>query len=256
MNAPRVNIAELVAGMYGTTRWGDRALYHGTKLSALEAISRMGIQPRRAREGNWKQTVESNPNAVYLTNAYPLHFCANALGDDECEKVVIIEVNVEKLDKLQADEDAIEQVLRGKDSLPKHWDMARRTAYYRARAHQYRAEASLGVLGTCGHRGAIDPKHLARVAVIDYEKMLELIVVGGLDPQISILHYGYFREDYIDWLRWLFMTSPEKEPVWMMPRYRQLLDKDIFLQGKIPTIDRQGICIYDNITYALKGELR
>lgn len=242
-------IAKAVEAMYGATRWGDRALYHGTSYAALRAIAQAGIAPRGSRKGNWEQSVKSNPNAVYLTSAYPLHFCIHAIAERE-ERVAIIEVNVERLgEKMQADEDAIEQALRGRDSLPKHWDMVRRTAYYRARAHLYRAEASLAVLGTCAYRGTIEPKHLERVAVIDFDKMIELQLAGGLDPMIHIMNYHACGADYRDWLRWLF--SGDKEP-WMMPRSRELLK--LYPTLNIPSIEREGIRIYDSITEALVKE--
>jgi hypothetical protein len=119
MSASRSEIMQktktLLSEMYGETRWGERALYHGTSMTALHEIHADGIKPRGNGRGNWHGTIKSNPEAVYLTNAYPLFFAQQACG--EGKRHVILEVNIEKIQfRLQADEDAVEQTMRGMTS--------------------------------------------------------------------------------------------------------------------------------------------
>ena len=87
-------------------------LYHGTAERFLRPILSEGIKPRGRKKGNWKHTVESNPHAVYLTNAYPLHFAANVAN--EKEKLAVIEVDTSRLHLLDIvpDEDFMEQATR------------------------------------------------------------------------------------------------------------------------------------------------
>jgi hypothetical protein len=261
-SAVRKEIMDAVKDMWQQNACGDRVLYHGTSLKALRRIFQSrAIKPRgTVRPSNWKHTIESNPSAVYLTSAYPLSFAQQAAEDHE--SVAIIEVNMEALTpRLQADEDAIEQALRGKDKLPEHWDVVRRTRYYRSRAHLYRAEASLAVLGTCAHRGEIGIEHCGRVAVIDAEKQMEIVVMGGLDPAgIGVLHYAYCGAEGRALWRWLFNESSAE---WCSEQTRESFGifreacermraagQDVDVPQKMPTVSREGIRIYQSINDA------
>lgn len=55
-------------------------LYHGTSSKYLPSILREGIKPRKlTRQSNWKTTIESRNDMVYLTNAYALYFAICSL---------------------------------------------------------------------------------------------------------------------------------------------------------------------------------
>lgn len=180
-------------------------LYHGTSLRRLPAITKRGLKPRSATgKSVWKGTVESHPDTVYLTNAYAIYFanCARKSG----EPGVVLEIESDLLDrqKLVADEDAVEQSLRGHDHLPRTMSVKERTEYYRARIHQFSWEASLNVLGTCGYQGVIEPHAITRIAVIQPHAMLSLIFEGGLDPTITLTNYKILGKKYRASLQWLF----------------------------------------------------
>lgn len=73
-------------------------LYHGTARATVDSILAHGIEPRgKRRRSNWKHSVESNPDCVYLTNCYPLHFSLSA-GKDLSD-LAIIEVETAGLNQ-------------------------------------------------------------------------------------------------------------------------------------------------------------
>lgn len=205
-------------------------LYHGTSAAALADIAANGIKPRGkdGKRDNWKHTVGSNKSCVYLTDSYAFYFayCAAQEGED----LALIEVDVDHV-WLQADEDALEQGLRGHDNLPADWDMKRRTIYYRSRAHLYSGSISLEALGTCGHRGIIQPSQLRRVVTVKAEQVIGL-VLGAFDPVISLLNYKLLGARYRQGVRWFFGDEPTCDAN--------------------PSLTREGITVYASITDALK----
>jgi hypothetical protein len=90
-------------------------LYHGTAERHLPAILRDGLKPRGKRKGNWSHSIESNADAIYLTNAYALYFAHSATDPkDNGDRSVVLEIDTSKLDSfwLVPDEDWLEQVSR------------------------------------------------------------------------------------------------------------------------------------------------
>ena len=184
-------------------------LYHGTAARFLPAILQDGIKPRgRFNKGNWQHTVTSNAKAVYLTDAYGLHFASCAAGEDD--KAVILEIDTRALrgDCLIADEDTLEQANRGRDNLPEDWNLKRRTLYYRARAHNHSGLLTLKYMGTCCYKGTIIPEAIKRAVILDAEVEARLVVCG-FDPQISIIHYSMLGERYREGMRWMFGDAGE-----------------------------------------------
>lgn len=214
-------------------------LYHGTSARALPFIAEHGIMPR-GKDGtrnNWKHTVGSNAKCVYLTDSYAFYFAWCAVSMDDKEDLALLEVEV-PAERLQADEDAIEQATRGRDNLPADWDMKRRTIYYRSRAHQYRAAASLELLGTCSHRGTIPVSDVRRVVLIDHEQCMRLIF-SGFDPVISLMNYRILGEHYRASVQWMFGDAPA---------FRTY--------GSGSEIARDGITVYDSISDALNRPVK
>lgn len=206
-------------------------LYHGTTKRALSRISRQGLRPRSHRKdesGNWKGTVESHPNTIYLTIAYPIYFAYSATSTEHPEDAVIFEIDVAALDRklFQADEDAVEQVNRGSDGLPADWTMRQRTIFYRNRAHRYEALTSLNALGTCGYRGSIPVSAISRYALIERDKLLHLSLC--FDPTISVMNYQYCGEQYRNSVAWLFGYT----------------DRVISPVGRELPLDREGITMH------------
>lgn len=182
-------------------------VYHGTSLQAWQVIQTAGLLPRDAgTKSNWDHSIESNPDTVYLTDAYAMHFGLNALNpskDVAMNKVVIIEMETDDLPgPLVPDEDALEQVSRySEDGLPRHWNMVERTRFYRGKVHKYAEYGldfywSMEELGTGGHVGAIPASYFLRAAVIDIVEA-HALVFAYLDTTPSVLAYkvmrGYLR---------------------------------------------------------------
>lgn len=236
---------------WGRGASGGRVLYHGAAFSALAHIALAGLRPRGEHgQSNWKKTIESNPETVYLTNCYALSFAENAAnqGDEIEQPCAILETDCENpavLAKLHADEDALEQASKGRDHLPKTWSMEERTRYYRAITHRYPALPSLAALGTCGHRGAISPGAIKRVALIPAAKACELTFGGGIDPMITVLNYQAVGSDYRAFMKWVFDGGDEG---WLRPSMAPFADR-----FGLPRISREGIVIYPSIAAAVES---
>ena len=69
-------------------------VYHGTSWKHWQNIKKNGLRVRgKSPRSNWTHSIESNPDTVYLTDAYAIYFGLAALslkGDDT--KVVVIEM--------------------------------------------------------------------------------------------------------------------------------------------------------------------
>jgi hypothetical protein len=218
-------------------------LYHGTSFSSWEKIQETGLLPRKlGGNSNWEHTVESDPNTVYLTDAYAMYFayqCTNADKDGNLDKAIIIEVDSSLLNqkKFVADEDALEQVSRntpGGDGLPESMTMEERTVHYRKMAKRYAEvgyghEWSLKALGTCGYKGKIPLKAITRVAIIDLSVQKQLSVF--LDPSISILNYRFVGAKYRALSAMIFDDEPKPE------------DMEFLMSIYVDNFNRDGITI-------------
>jgi hypothetical protein len=191
--------------------------YHGTSLEYWESIRSEGLVPRgHAGPSNWKNSIESNPDTVYLTIAYAMGFGMNALElseDVSQNKVVIIEVETDTLPGvLVPDEDALEQVgRRSNDGLDPAWGMVQRTKWYRKRVREYAESGldfawSMSVLGTGGHIGPIPASHFTRAAIIDIREEAALSL-EALDRPPSVLAYRVLG-DYLRGLQAQIFGDP------------------------------------------------
>jgi hypothetical protein len=144
---------------------------------------------------------------VYLTNAYPLHFSIAAAKGKE--RLVVFEIDTDLLDesKLHPDEDALEQTSRGRDDLPKTWDMVQRTHYYRKHATDYdNWMASLEAMGTCAYYGTIPVEAITRVAYFDQtvEGPSKDFYWQVGDTTVSVMNYMILKDIHKARLRHLF----------------------------------------------------
>lgn len=109
-------------------------LYHGTSTKHLPRILKEGLLPRSKskNKGNWEGEIQSKPNLVYLTTAYPVYFamCAaseplDQLGESPLhvaivkkpQDLVVLKVEVEDSD-LYPDEDFIARQLHRQGDYP------------------------------------------------------------------------------------------------------------------------------------------
>lgn len=222
-------------------------LYHGTTEATARKALIEGIMPRGPRSGNWVHTVESNPTAVYLTNAYALYYAQMAM-EDRHQRGAILEIDTTKLDqdRFAADEDALAQIGRhqpGGDGLPREWSQLQRTMYYRDRLlEQARTgndhNMSLRVLGNCTYIGMVPPNAITRIIAVNLPALVVAIQLG-LDPVISISNYKLCGAPYRNSLRRLFqrdgMEPDDSVETWtrLDPEYPRRLEEhwQILLRG-------------------------
>lgn len=195
-------------------------VYHGTSLERWGVIQRQGLTPRGQHgQSNWTHSIESNPDTIYLTDAYAMHFGLSAVNctGKKSDKVVIIEIDTDLLPgELVPDEDALEQIARqSPEGLPPRWTMQERTRYYRGKVREFAElgldhEWSMEQLGTMGHIGTIPPAAFTRIAVIDLKKESALAwtymdctvltknyqILGGYYRALSKLIFGDQWEPY------------------------------------------------------------
>jgi hypothetical protein len=191
-----------------------RYLYHGTSAKVAERALREGLKPRSAEgvRSNWKRTIESNPETVYLTDAYPLYFALNC----DSKAPAIIQLDVEKLNTLWLvpDEDVLEQAGRGQDGL--QGTMKQRTRTYRKRLPGYVAtdkwETSLQAMGTCGSMQPIPAEAIAQVAFIDAAKAPTLCF-GASDAMICLQNYRFCGAKYRNLTNQIFGLPLEEDPL-------------------------------------------
>lgn len=193
-------------------------LYHGTNARYLGRILKQGIRPRGGgKKDNWKHTVSSNPDAVYLTNAYPLHFMGNACRGGNSDVGAVIEVDTTRLDTtwLVPDEDSLTQAeVASKDSSPATGiTLYDKTLWYRQHLWQYaglgRWQASLQAMGTCCYLGTVPASAITRYVKIPLSKNKHLI--WQFDPTISIHNFLILGPMYRAATMALFGDTPDDE---------------------------------------------
>lgn len=190
-------------------------LYHGTSVAALPEIAAQGLRPRGGGDkNNWKHTVGSNEQTVYLTDSYGIYFAFCA--EPEKEGGAVLEIDTALLDSslFVPDEDFLEQATRGQHiAHTPRWlseeaasDMKRRTIWYREHAHQFPPEISLRGLGTVGYRGRIPYSAVKRTAIFDHDLLVEASFV--FDPSITVMNYRVLGARYRNLMRNLFDPGP------------------------------------------------
>jgi hypothetical protein len=190
-------------------------LYHGTNGGYLGHILKAGIRPRGPNgRTNWKESVESNPRCVYLTDCYAPHFAMNA-ARGKVPSCAIVEIDTDRLDpgNLYPDEDFLEQIGRDVDGVP--GTMAQRTRFYRRQQFTYDWpcsmvdgsvstwwRASLHHLGTCSHRGVIPASAITRAVSWPHEPNIGLGLIW--DCSVSLLNREHIGKRYQKLTRKLF----------------------------------------------------
>jgi len=193
-------------------------LYHGTTATVARKAITEGLLPRffTGNEGNWKATIESSVDRVYLTSAYAPYFAMAATNENE-DLWGIVEIDVDRLSEvfMLPDEDYLEQATRSGDKAfldnisPKLWmmDTYARTAWFRDRAVRFHHmwKESIKRLGNCAYAGVIPPEAITRIVI--YNPSHNKVVTLNMDPTISILNYQFMGEKYEALTRW-FIGDP------------------------------------------------
>jgi len=191
-------------------------LYHGTSGERLKAILERGVEPRGERMGNFGHTLESCPDAVYLTDTYPLYFAVGSIRQTDPKPWIaaVVEIDTGRLDRnlLNADEDVLEQLGRGRDGLPATWEMARRTEHYRdlLKTMRFDWQGSLLDMGTCCHLGTIPVGAITRVATVDV-LLNPYVAHAAMQAQVSLPNFAYCSREYRALTRWIFGDDDESD---------------------------------------------
>lgn len=192
---------------------GERFLYHGTSLSAWEAILRSGqMEPRGEAAGNWSHTVQSHEAVIYLTSTYPAYFAACATPKGGAG--VVLEIDVEMLEPatLCCDEDAYALLDLKRQHADKDVHALVEMAKQALPSGIAYAAASLQLMGNCGYQQAIPLSAIRRVVQIDWAANVELAHTA-LEPVISPQNYRFCGKAYQRLTQWLFdasVTAPEE----------------------------------------------
>jgi hypothetical protein len=190
-------------------------LYHGTSAAVARIAMTEGLHPRKAHgKSNWKRTVESNPDTVYLTDAYPIYFAMNAARRGE--QGAVLEIDIGKLDQLYLvpDEDVLEQAGRRFDGI--EGSMRERTRHYRNKVAGHIATdawlKSLAAMGTCGSLKPIPASAIKRVAFIDFSRCPMISMTAG-DASICLGNYRFCGPKYRGLTQRLFGHEVEADPL-------------------------------------------
>lgn len=197
-------------------------LYHGTTAAILDRIQAEGLAPRSISKGksNWKHSVESNKDAVYLTNCYAWHFAASATKNGGLG--LILEIDKVHLSPwlLCPDEDTMEQATRQQGPTDKYpnlapieWSMEKRTKFYRKNAchNPQMTDACLDVMGTCGYYGTIPWSAITRYVLIDWKQLDLYWSIRAVDSMVSIINYKILADRHKAFTRWFFDDSVTAE---------------------------------------------
>lgn len=192
-------------------------LYHGTTKSVADKALKSGLKPRGTRRSMWDQ--KSDPNSVYLTNAYAPYFSVAACGVKNETFGAVLQIDTDKIKTnflsqalFFADEDACEQATR--KSFPEDWNMNRRTDFWRdnplvANKNGLDWKWSLDVLGTCRYNEIIPSEAITKVAIWN-EKEYPMVFI--FDPTITLINYQIMGSRYRR-LTQMFMQEPETEEI-------------------------------------------
>lgn len=209
-------------------------LYHGTTKKIADKAIKSGLRPRGKHKSNWAQA--SDPNAIYLTDAYAPYFSVHVCGHKSENFGAIIAVDTDKLNPLlfHADEDACEQATR--KTYMQSNTMEERTDFWRdnpwlADDNGMDWKWSLQALGTCRYTGIIPPEAIRKIAFWN-ERVSSMIFI--FDPTISLINYNIMGSRY----RYL-MQKMMKEPL-----TEKLDEIGQFISGQEHAID----ALFSNIT--------
>lgn len=179
-------------------------LYHGTSEATWRLIQAAGaIQPRNVHGvDNWRHSVSSRADAVYLTDTYAPYFAINTINERgaDGQRVAIIEIESDRIAaNLVPDEDAFEQATRPKGRKVGKLTMRERTKKIRRNLHRYIGTnqwgLSLSFLGTCAHIGPIPLTAITRVALINVQTHSDW-AIEGINASITRANYAFCGRDY------------------------------------------------------------
>lgn len=179
-------------------------LYHGTSLHRLKDIKKSkGLLPRGRRKGNWDHTVKSRKDAVYLTNAFGVHFASAAKIRNIPLMIVEVDTSLLLEFDIGPDEDFLEQASRDTPGFDIGEGMQKRTQWFVERPwfeFQHLWERSIESLGSCCVRHGVPLEAITRYALIPQNHP----VLGLSDPTIGLTAYAVVGAFYRNLTKYVF----------------------------------------------------
>ena len=196
-------------------------IYHGTSAIHTKSILDEGIIPRGSRAGNWKHTVDSHADHVYLTTAYAGYFASSCAKENE--KWLILEIDTDKLFQrlFYPDEDFLEQAERYLKSVSdiripdKYKTLKARTVWCRRNILKFNGlwwVHSVKIIGNCSYRGFIPPYAIS--AAVEYDPTSnQFVSFACADPLITIDNYTIVGGKYKALTRWFFEDDVDPKDI-------------------------------------------
>jgi hypothetical protein len=226
-------------------------LYHGTTKTIAQKALTEGLKPRGRRKGNWKHTVDSRRDAVYLTDIYGLYFAYCASKSDSNDTLAVIQVDTEKLNQnlFMPDEDFLEQASRGRTGegfASVKQSMKQRTEYYRKVAEYNRNlwHKSIENLGTVSYQGVIIPEAITKIAYVDMDKQKD-IIFSAADASICLMNHKFCSNKYKAVTEWLFGKSITAQEFMGFNFTEGMIPKEQINAINSMLKNRDGVEVYD-----------
>lgn len=196
-------------------------LYHGTSAKVATIAIKEGLSPRSSHgKSNWKHSVESNPEMVYLTDTYAPYFALWSVKEWTKSKLGIVEIDTDFLEEslLMPDEDFIEQATREDKTNKlniKGKTIHERTKFIRNHLERYQPnwELSVNRMGNCCYMGTIPAEAITRVVEIEPQKC-KVMCLQAANPTITMANFSYCGIHYKTLLKW-FMGWPVSLEEWL-----------------------------------------
>lgn len=190
-------------------------MYHGTTEQAAVKALKEGLLPRSTSKikGHWDHTINSNPEHVYLTEAYASYFAMSATPVESTfdTKWAILKIDVDKLDlgKLYPDEDFLAQVAAqgsqpGMDHL-EGLSLIEKTEWFKSNLEgfQHHWVDSIKGLGNCSYKGIIPAEAIVQISLYDPNSN-QAMTQMAMDPSISLMNYQIMGAKYRALTKWFF----------------------------------------------------
>ena len=180
-------------------------LYHGTTATIARKALTEGLKPRSITgASNWKHTVESRADCVYLTSTYAGYFALCAHNTNVLLGIVEVETDDLLPFNLLPDEDFLAQGAQYTNDAglkstyaALNGDLNLLSAYFRDRLHQYNDwwESSVKFLGNCCYKGSVPASAIRRVAII-HSKKAQHLAGAIIDPTITLMNHRLMGDRY------------------------------------------------------------